>query len=134
MIFCKMIIFIGNWWTIEKCCYFIKKRVKILKFCIFGTWNTQMPKILWFQHITVYNMLLCTAIYCAKQRTEFTLVFNVHLFNFLLSTCCILIMLFFIALYLKYYHMLLFLTLFWGYVVYKLRMTFYLINVFKILT
>ena len=31
---------------------------------------------------------VCPAIYCLKQNTVSTFTFNIHLFNFALSTCC----------------------------------------------
>ena len=47
-----------------------------------------MSKIQLVQQITVTNILLCPAVYCVKLNTVSTLVFNIHLFNFHLSTCC----------------------------------------------
>ena len=47
-----------------------------------------MSKIQLVQQITVANILLCPAVYCVKLNTVSTLVFNIHLFNFHLSTCC----------------------------------------------
>jgi hypothetical protein len=48
-----------------------------------------ISKIQLIQHITVSNTLLSPDIYCVKQNTVSTLAFNIHLFNFSLSTCCI---------------------------------------------
>jgi hypothetical protein len=47
-----------------------------------------MSKIQWIQPITMCTTLLCLAIYCIQQSTVSKLVFNIHLFNFPLSTCC----------------------------------------------
>ena len=52
-----------------------------------------LSKIQWVWYVTVHNTLVCKAIYCEKQNTVPTLVFNIHLFNFLLLTCCSRIML-----------------------------------------
>jgi hypothetical protein len=51
----------------------------------FKTWNSKKRQ--WIKHITLSNTFLCPAIYRVKQYTVSTLVFNMHLFNFLLSTC-----------------------------------------------
>ena len=45
------------------------------------------PKYSWSSKL-VTNILLCPAVYCVKLNTVSTLVFNIHLFNFHLSTCC----------------------------------------------
>ena len=37
--------------------------------------------------MTVSNTLLCPAIDCVQQNMVSTLAFNIHLFNFPLSTC-----------------------------------------------
>jgi hypothetical protein len=52
-----------------------------------------MPKIQWVPLITVSIILLCPAHYCVEQNNVSTLVFNMHLFKFPVSTCCCHIML-----------------------------------------
>jgi len=70
--FCKMIIFMGYWWTIAKFCFFIS--IRGLKFTylegIFNTWNSKTRQMSKIQHITVS-----------------TLAFNIPI-HFPLLTCC----------------------------------------------
>jgi hypothetical protein len=51
------------------------------------------PAYYCIQHIIVSSILLCPAYYCILQFIVSMLAFNIHLFNFLLWTCCSHIML-----------------------------------------
>ena len=74
VIFCKMFIFMGYWWTIKKNEYFISKSGKRVFEGMFKTWNSrtrQMSKNQWDQHIIVSSNLLCQAKYSIHT-------FNLH--------------------------------------------------------
>ena len=105
-VFCKMIIFMGYWWTLKISILFRKgvlRGAQILKFQIFNTWNSkirQISKIQWVQqitvsqHITVSNILLCPEFTVSnKILCPPKVAFNIHLFNISFSTCCVHIML-----------------------------------------
>ena len=92
---CKRYHFIGYWWIIQTFWYLILKRG--LKGTYLHIWKEYLT------HETIrqdkcpkYNgssILLCQKHYCVQQVTVkenivSTLAFNIHLFNFPMSTCC----------------------------------------------
>ena len=94
-VFCKRYHFIGYWWIIQTFWYLILKRG--LKGTYLHIWKEYLT------HETIrqdkcpkYNgssILLCQKHYCVQQVTVkenivSTLAFNIHLFNFPMSTCC----------------------------------------------
>ena len=76
-VLCKIIIFMGYWWTIKK---------KLPVYFEKGLKEDNCPKYNWS------SILFCPAIYCVKQNTVPTLSFNIHLLNFPLLICCSYIM------------------------------------------
>ena len=97
--FSEMIFFVGYWLTIKIFLLFNfekgSKNGQNADLCIYGSldcifksWNSKNktnvqnrvgPENYCFQIITVSNTLLCPAIYCVKQNTVSTLIFNIHL-------------------------------------------------------
>ena len=89
-VFCKMLIFMGYWWTkqIIRNLFWIGvlKRLKFWNFAYLkgktNVKNKVCPANDCFQHINASNTILCPAIYYIKQNTVSTIVFDIHLSTF----------------------------------------------------